>query len=67
MPLTRVTIDDESKATAEEILKSTGIKSLSQLFTIFIVNYGDDLVSALQNKRQPKTIAVNTFESFNNL
>ena len=45
---TRVVLDEAEKPKAEAILKATGIKNFSQLFSIFIVNYGDHLVNALK-------------------
>lgn len=45
---TRVVLDDSERPKAEKILKATGIKTFSQLFSILIVNYGDHLVSALK-------------------
>jgi len=45
---TRVVLDPTERPKAEEILKATGIKTFSQLFSLFIVNYGDHLVNALK-------------------
>jgi hypothetical protein len=45
---TRVVLDEAERPLAEQILEQTGIKTFSQLFSIFIVNYGDHLVSALK-------------------
>jgi hypothetical protein len=45
---TRVVLDEVERPLAEQILEQTGIKTFSQLFSIFIVNYGDHLVSALK-------------------
>jgi hypothetical protein len=46
---TRVVLDETERPKAEQILEQTGIKTFSQLFSIFIVNYGDHLVSALKS------------------
>jgi hypothetical protein len=45
---TRVVLDSDDRPKAEQILEQTGIKNFSQLFSIFIVNYGDHLVNALK-------------------
>jgi hypothetical protein len=45
---TRVVLDEAERPLAEKILEQTGIKTFSQLFSIFLVNYGDHLVSALK-------------------
>lgn len=45
---TRIVLDADDRPKAEQILAATGIKTFSQLFTIFLVNYGDHLVSALK-------------------
>jgi hypothetical protein len=45
---TRIVLDEAHRPKAEEIMKATGISSFSQLFSLFIVNYGDHLVSALK-------------------
>jgi hypothetical protein len=45
---TRIVLDAEDRPKAEAILESTGIKTFSQLFSIFLINYGDHLVSALK-------------------
>ena len=45
---TRVVLDEAERPKAEQILEQTGIKTFSQLFSIFLVNYGDHLVSALK-------------------
>ncbi|HEY9650929.1 MAG TPA: hypothetical protein V6C95_09715 [Coleofasciculaceae cyanobacterium] len=46
---TRVVLDETERPKAEQILEQTGIKTFSQLFSIFIVNYGDHLVNALKS------------------
>lgn len=46
---TRVVLDEAERPLAEQILEQTGIKTFSQLFSIFIVNYGDHLVNALKS------------------
>ncbi len=43
----RIVLDSELKPKAEQIMKATGIKTLSQIFTIFVVYYGDELVNSL--------------------
>lgn len=45
---TRIVLDQDDRPKAEAILESTGIKTFSQLFSIFLINYGDHLVSALK-------------------
>jgi len=45
---TRIVLDADDRPKAEQILKVTGIKTFSQLFTILLVNYGDHLVNALK-------------------
>lgn len=45
---TRIVLDADDRPKAEEILEATGIKTFSQLFSIFLINYGDHLVSALK-------------------
>ena len=43
MSQTRIVLPAKYKPKAQEILEQTGIESLSQLFIIFLVNYGDQL------------------------
>jgi hypothetical protein len=50
---TRIVLDSDDRPKAEQILEVTGIKTFSQLFSIFLINYGDHLVSAL--KASPST------------
>lgn len=45
---TRIVLDAEDRPKPEQILETTGIKTFSQLFSIFLINYGDHLVSALK-------------------
>jgi hypothetical protein len=45
---TRIVLDSDDRPKAEQILEATGIKTFSQLFSIFLINYGDHLVSALK-------------------
>ncbi len=45
---TRIVLDKDDRPKAEQILQATGIKTFSQLFSIFLINYGDHLVSALK-------------------
>jgi len=46
---TRVVLDEAHRPLAEEILRQTGINSLSQLFSLFVVNYGEHLVGSLKS------------------
>lgn len=50
----RIVLDPKYKPKAEQILEQTGISTLSQLFTLLLVNYGDNLVNAL--KSQPMAV-----------
>lgn len=43
MSQTRIVLPGKYKPKAQEILDQTGIESLSQLFIIFLVNYGEQL------------------------
>ena len=45
---TRIVLDADDRPKAEAILELTGIKTFSQLFSIFLINYGDHLVNALK-------------------
>jgi len=45
---TRIVLDQDDRPKAEQILEATGIKTFSQLFSIFLINYGDHLVTALK-------------------
>ncbi|MBD0343527.1 MAG: hypothetical protein ICV55_10885 [Coleofasciculus sp. C3-bin4] len=45
---TRIVLDSDDRPKAEQILEATGIKTFSQLFSIFLINYGDHLVTALK-------------------
>lgn len=45
---TRIVLDQSDRPKAEQILEATGIKTFSQLFSIFLINYGDHLVTALK-------------------
>jgi hypothetical protein len=45
---TRIVLDADDRPKAEQILEATGIKTFSQLFSIFLINYGDHLVTALK-------------------
>jgi hypothetical protein len=45
---TRIVLDASDRPKAEQILESTGIKTFSQLFSIFLTNYGDHLINALK-------------------
>jgi hypothetical protein len=45
---TRIVLDADDRPKAEAILESTGIKTFSQLFSIFLINYGDHLVTTLK-------------------
>lgn len=44
----RIVLPEEDRPRADAILQATGIKTLSQLFSIFLVNYGEHLVAALK-------------------
>ena len=46
---TRIVLDQDDRPKAEQILEATGIKTFSQLFSIFLINYGDHLVNALKS------------------
>lgn len=46
---TRIVLDQGDRPKAEQILEVTGIKTFSQLFSIFLINYGDHLVNALKS------------------
>ena len=46
---TRIVLDQGDRPKAEQILEATGIKTFSQLFSIFLINYGDHLVNALKS------------------
>ncbi|HEY9710425.1 MAG TPA: hypothetical protein V6D48_19615 [Oculatellaceae cyanobacterium] len=46
---TRIVLDQDDRPKAEQILEVTGIKTFSQLFSIFLINYGDHLVNALKS------------------
>ena len=52
MGQTRIVLKHKHRTKAHEILEQTGIDSLSQLFSIFIVNYGDTLVKKLKGDTQ---------------
>lgn len=52
MAQTRIVLNPKYKPKAEEILEVTGIDSLSQLFTLLLVNYGDCLVNCLKHSHQ---------------
>lgn len=45
---TRIVLDANDRPKAEQILEATGIKTFSQLFSIFLINYGDHLVNSLR-------------------
>lgn len=55
---TRVVLNPKHRSKAEEILEATGIETYSQLLSVFIVNFGDLLVTAL--KSQPNVASVST-------
>lgn len=44
----RIVLNPEHVPQAEEILKETGISSLSQLFSIFLSCYGEHLLKSLK-------------------
>ncbi len=49
MPQTRIVLNPKHQPKAEEILERTGIDNFSQLFSIFLVNYGDCLIQRLKD------------------
>jgi hypothetical protein len=49
MTQTRIVLNPKHRLKADEILQQTGIDNLSQLFSIFIVNFGDRLVKKLKD------------------
>lgn len=51
MSQTRIVLAPKHKVKAEEILSQTGIESLSQLFSIFLVNYGDKLIANIKGNQ----------------
>ncbi|MGB3641685.1 MAG: hypothetical protein WBA07_32865 [Rivularia sp. (in: cyanobacteria)] len=44
----RIVLNPKHSDTAEEILAQTGIENCSQLFSILLVNFGEDLVKRLK-------------------
>ena len=48
MTQTRIVLSPKYKDRAEQILVETGIESLSQLFSIFLVSYGDRLIASIK-------------------
>jgi hypothetical protein len=49
MAQTRIVLNPKHQPKAQEILEVTGIDNLSQLFSIFVVNYGDCLIRRLKD------------------
>lgn len=49
MTQTRIVLNPKHKGKADEILEQTGIDNLSQLFSIFVVNFGDCLIKKLKD------------------
>ncbi|BAY78373.1 hypothetical protein NIES25_48470 [Nostoc linckia NIES-25] len=49
MAQTRIVLDPKHKPKADQIMEETGISTLSQLFSILLVCYGDHLVNALKS------------------
>lgn len=47
----RILLNPKHYEKADEILTQTGITNLSQLFSIFIVNYGDSLINSLKSDK----------------
>jgi hypothetical protein len=45
---TRIVLDADDRPKAEQVLQATGIKTFSQLFSLFLHNYSDHLVTALK-------------------
>ncbi|MBW4565922.1 MAG: hypothetical protein KME32_33545 [Mojavia pulchra JT2-VF2] len=58
MTQTRIVLDPQHKPKAELILQQTGITTLSQLFSILLVCYGDHLIAGLRG--QPLSITTPT-------
>jgi hypothetical protein len=54
MKQTRIVLNPKFKRKAEEVLELTGIESLSQLFTLFLVNYSDTLIANLKQIHVPQ-------------
>lgn len=52
MNQTRIVVDARYRSKADRIMQDTGIHSLSQLFTLLLVNYGDKLLHALKEEQQ---------------
>ncbi len=48
MSQTRVVLDADDRPKAQAICDATGIKTFSQLFAIFLHNYGEHLINALK-------------------
>lgn len=46
----RIVLNPKYVPKADEVLKKTGIENCSQLFSIFLVNFGDELVKRLQGE-----------------
>ncbi|NJL62278.1 MAG: hypothetical protein HC903_11120 [Methylacidiphilales bacterium] len=55
MTQTRIVLNPKHKDKAEEILQTTGIDNLSQLFSIFVVNFGDCLINKLKDCKNEQT------------
>lgn len=58
MAQTRIVLNPKYKDKAQEILDTTGIDSLSQLFTLFLANYGDALVNGLKQQHPQNLTSV---------
>jgi hypothetical protein len=48
MAQSRIVLDNHDRPKAEAICEATGIKNFSQLFAIFLHNYGEHLIGALK-------------------
>lgn len=51
----RLVLASKHKPLADKILEETGIDTYTQLFSIFLVNYGDPLVQALKGCQQNRS------------
>jgi hypothetical protein len=49
MTQTRIVLETKHRPKADRIMEETGISTLSQLFSILLVCYGDHLVSSMKS------------------
>ena len=49
MTQTRIVLETKHKPRADRIMEQTGISTLSQLFSILLVCYGDHLVNSMKS------------------